>query len=203
MSGPTTILQKDGAALRRAVAAVAIANLAYFFVEFAVAQRIGSVSLFADSVDFLEDAAVNFLILAALGWAARTRARVGMALAGILLVPALAFLWTAWRKFQSPEPPEPWLLSATGLGALVVNIGCALLLTKFRHHSGSLTRAAFLSARNDAFANIAIIVAGVVTMRWRSAWPDLVVGFGIAVMNADAARAVWNAARDEHAKAEP
>ncbi len=46
--------------LRRAVLVVALANLAYFFVEFAVARRIGSVSLFADSVDFLEDTAVNF-----------------------------------------------------------------------------------------------------------------------------------------------
>ncbi|HEX6272662.1 MAG TPA: cation transporter [Polyangiaceae bacterium] len=185
--------------LRRALASVAIANVAYFFVEFGVAEFIGSVSLFADSVDFLEDAAVNFLIFVALGWAARTRARVGMALAGILLIPALAFLWTAWRKFQSLEPPEPWLLSATGLGALVVNIGCAFLLARFRHHSGSLIRAAFLSARNDAVANVAIMAAGVVTTLWPSGVPDLVVGFGIAVMNADAARAVWNAAREEHA----
>jgi hypothetical protein len=29
----------------------------------------------------------------------------------------------------------------------------------------------------------------------------VVVGLGIAVMNADAARAVWNAARDEHREA--
>lgn len=79
--------------LRRAVRWVAALNLAYFGVEFAVALHIGSVSLLADSVDFLEDAAVNFLIFAALGWSARRRAQVGMALAGVLLAPALAFLW--------------------------------------------------------------------------------------------------------------
>jgi Co/Zn/Cd efflux system component len=79
-----------------------MANLAYFVVEFAVARRIGSVSLFADSVDFLEDASVNFLIVIALGWSTRNRARVGMALAAILLVPALALLWTAWQKFNAP-----------------------------------------------------------------------------------------------------
>jgi Co/Zn/Cd efflux system component len=188
--------------LRRAVAVVAVANLFYFFVEFAVARRIGSVSLFADSVDFLEDTAVNFLILAALGWTAQKRARVGMLLAGVLLVPTVAFLWTAWRKFQSPEPPEPWLLSSTGLGALVVNVACAFILARFRHHSGSLSRAAFLSARNDALANVAIMGAGFVTMGWLSAWPDLLVGLGIAGMNADAARTVWNAARMEHAEPE-
>ena len=53
--------------LRRVVRLVALLNLGYFVVEFAVALRIGSVSLFADSVDFLEDASVNLLILATLG----------------------------------------------------------------------------------------------------------------------------------------
>jgi Co/Zn/Cd efflux system component len=183
--------------IRRAVVVVALANLTYFFVEFGVAQRIGSVSLFADSADFLEDAAVNFLIFIALDWTARQRARVGMLLAGILVVPAIAFLWTAWRKVQAPEPPEPWLLSLGGLGALAVNLGCAFILARFRHHSGSLTRAAFLSARNDALANVAIMVAASITLRWPSAWPDLIVGLGIAIMNADAATEVWHAARAE------
>lgn len=54
------------AGLRHIVLTVAILNLAYFGVEFAVALTIGSVSLFADSVDFLEDASVNLLILVAL-----------------------------------------------------------------------------------------------------------------------------------------
>ncbi len=81
----------------------------------------------------------------------------------------------------------------------MVNVGCALLLVRFRHHSGSLRRAAFLSARNDAFANIAIILAGVITLQWHFGWPDLIVGLGIAFMNADAAKAIWKAAREEHA----
>ena len=62
-----------------------------------------------------------------------------------------------------------------------------------------LTRAAFLSARNDAAANVAIIGAGLVTASlWRSAWPDLIVGAGIAIVNAGAAHEVWAAAREEH-----
>ena len=189
--------------LRRVVTAVAAANLLYFGVEFAVARHIGSVSLLADSVDFLEDASVNCLIAVGLGWSAKARARLGMLLAGVLLVPAVAFLWTAYQKVHAPTPPEPWLLSSTGLGALVVNLGCARALAKFRHDSGSLTRAAFLSARNDVFANVAIMAAGGMTLVLRSIWPDLIVGLGIAVMNADAAREIWEAARGEHAEAEP
>lgn len=189
--------------LRRAVRLVALLNLAYFGVEFAVALRIGSVSLLADSIDFLEDAAVNLIIFAALGWSARARARIGMALAAILLIPAIALAITLWRKIAAPVPPAPLPLTVTGLGALAINLFCAFTLARFRRHAGSLTKAAFLSARNDALANIAIIAAGVVTAFWRSIWPDVVVGLGIALMNLDAARAVWSAARDEHREAGP
>jgi Co/Zn/Cd efflux system component len=189
-------------ALRRVVRRVALLNLGYFGVEFAVAIAIGSVSLFADSIDFLEDTSVNLLILLALGWTLRRRARVGMVLAGLLLVPGIATLWTAWEKFTTFAAPDPLPLSLAGAGALAVNLGCALMLARFRHRGGSLTRAAFLSARNDAAANIAIIAAGLATAYTLSAWPDLIVGLGIAVLNADAAREVWQAARSEHRRAE-
>ncbi|TAM26612.1 MAG: cation transporter [Nevskiaceae bacterium] len=185
------------ASLRKTVVLVATLNLAYFGVEFTVARAIGSVSLFADSVDFLEDTTVNLLIALALGWSVARRARVGMALAALLLVPGLATLWTAWAKFNMPLPPEPLALTATGAGALFINLSCAFLLARFRSHSGSLTKAAFLSARNDALANVAIIGAGLVTAYTLSGWPDLVVGLGIAAMNADAAKEVWEAARAE------
>ena len=185
--------------LRRIVRLVDLLNLGYFGIEFVVATGIGSVSLFADSIDFLEDASVNFLIAVALGWTSQNRARLGMLLAGVLLVPGLATLWMAWEKFNVPVAPGPVPLSLAGLGALAVNMFCAFMLARYRNHRGSLTRAAFLSARNDALANIAIIAAGLVTaFLWRSAWPDLLVGLAIAGINSDAAREVWKAAREEH-----
>lgn len=188
---------------RQAVIAVAVLNLLYFSIEFAVAVTIGSVSLFADSVDFLEDASVNFLILAAFGWSARNRARVGMALAGILLIPGLAALWTAVEKLLHFTAPAALPLTVTGAGALAVNFFCALMLARFRDSGGSLARAAFLSARNDVFANIAIIAAGLITALTPSPWPDLIVGIGVAIMNADAAREVFSVAKREHAEAKP
>lgn len=188
----------DNAGLRGTVRLVAILNLAYFGVEFAVAHAIGSVSLFADSIDFLEDASVNFLILIALGWSMARRARVGMILAGILLIPGIAALWVAWQKFSIQVPPAPIPLLLAGTGAFVVNLSCAFMLTRYRQHAGSMARAAFLSARNDVLANIAIVAAGLVTLYVQTAWPDLIVGIGIAVMNAGAAKEVYEAAREEH-----
>lgn len=120
-----------------------------------------------------------------------------MLLAAILLAPALAFVWALWSKFSSPVPPEPLSLGITGLGALAINLSCAFMLSRYRYHSGSLTKAAFLSARNDALANVAIMGAGIATGLHPSVWPDVVVGLGIACMNIDAAKEVWEAARTE------
>lgn len=187
--------------LRRAVVAVAALNLAYFFVEFAVARIIGSVSLFADSIDFLEDASVNLLVLIALHWTARRRAALGFLLALLLLVPGIATAWMAWFKFSEPVPPAELPMTLAALGALTVNVYCAYLLVKVRNVAGSLSRAAFLSARNDAFANGAIILAAFVTFFWPTAWPDLIVGIGIFLLNLGAAHEVFEAARREARKA--
>ena len=205
MDGGMRLSDESQAAVRQTIRVVAFLNLAYFGVEFAVAAAIGSVSLFADAIDFLEDAAVNSLILMALGWHPLWRARVGMVLAAILLVPGLATLWTAWQKLGLPHPPDAVPLSLTGLGALAVNLLCAFLLARLRLHGGSLTRAAFLSARNDVLANLAIIAAGGVTAITVSPWPDLIIGLGIFAMNLDATREVYTAARKERraALAEP
>ncbi len=183
--------------LRRTVAAVAALNFSYFFVEFAIAVAIASVALFADSIDFLEDATINTLVLVALGWTAARRRAVGLALAVCLLVPGLAALYTAWEKIADPSIPDATVLTIAGVGALTVNGFCTWLLSRVRHHGGSLSLAAFLSARNDVAANLAIIVAGLATAASGSIWPDLVVGLGIALLNSGSAYEVYEAAMGE------
>lgn len=123
-------------ALRRIVFVVALANLAYGVIVFAVAARIESVSLFAGSVVFFEDASVKLLIFLALAWTAARRAKGGMALAAILLVPGLGTLWTLVAKLQTPTAPDALQLGLVGLGALAVNLVCAALLARYRGHAG-------------------------------------------------------------------
>ena len=183
--------------VRRTVAIVAFLNFAYFFVEFGVARSIGSVSLFADSIDFLEDTAINVLVLVALGWTAVRRRFVGVFLSGLLLVPGAAALWTAWDKFADPVIADPAWLTITGTGALLINFTCASLLARVRHDGGSLMKAAFLSARNDVLANIGIVGAGALTFATGSIWPDMITGLAIAALNAGSALEVYEAAQGE------
>ncbi len=185
--------------LKRTVLIVALLNFGYFFVEGAVALAIGSVSLFADSVDFLEDTAVNLLIFVALGWPLAHRAKAGKVMAGVILVPALAALWQAVAKFQNPEAPDPLSLVLTAGGAVVINTICAVLLLGQRDHGGSMTRAAWLAARNDVVINLGIIAMGVLTLTLvPNGWPDLILGMGIVVLNFGAAREVWEVAEEEN-----
>lgn len=81
-------------------------------------------------------------------------------------------------------------MSVIGLGALVINLYCAFILARHKTDEGGLAKAAYLSARNDAVANVLIISAGVVTAYWASQIPDLVIGLIIFSMNFDAARQV-------------
>lgn len=85
---------------------------------------------------------------------------------------------------------------------MAVNGACAILLARHRHAGGSLMKAAFLSARNDVLANVAFILAGIAMLWTASPLPDLLVGLGIAAINADAAREVCGAARREASEAE-
>jgi Co/Zn/Cd efflux system component len=182
---------------KKAVFFVAILNLLYFFVEFIVALNIRSVSLLADSIDFIEDASINFLIFFAVSLTTVKKARISILLSIIMLLPGITALWAIWQQIIHQEPPAPVELSTVAFGALIINCLCTLILMKFRNYSGSLTKAAFLSARNDAFANIAIILTGIITILYPSIWPDIVVGLFIAYIRAESALVIFKNATKE------
>ena len=184
--------------LKSIVARVAILNLSYFAIEFYFAQRFNSVALFSDSLDFLEDASVNILIFLSFSLAVIWRARLSYIFAFLLLLPGCSFLYNALQQISNPITPNGDGMSIVGLGALCVNVYCAIILNKFKEIKGGLAKVAYFSARNDAIANILIIIAGIVTFFWLSAIPDLFVGSMIFLMNADSARAILKAANREH-----
>lgn len=188
--------------MRRLVAVVAGLNLIGCVVEGVIAWRIGSVALFADAADFLEDFLINTLVLVAAGWPLASRRKASYALAGLILLPAIAALWTAIHRILEGGTPQPLVLGATVIGALMINLVCAMLLVRLRSGHGSLGRGAWLAARNDALANVLIIVAGAVMLMWASPIPDIVVGLVIAAVNAGAAVEVFREAREEHPELE-
>jgi Co/Zn/Cd efflux system component len=186
--------------LRRTVLLVAGLNLAYFFVEFIYGRLFNSLALISDSIDFLEDASVNLLVVLALGWSMAKRKYVSYLLAGLLLVPGIAFLWNAINKLLNPVTPVGEGMTFVGLGALLINVFCAFLIARHKSEEHGLVLAAYYSARNDAIGNVLIIISGLITLITPSIWPDLLVGLLIFSLNAGAARSVIGASKAEESK---
>ena len=174
---------------------VAILNLAYFFIEFSFALKFGSVSLLADSIDFLEDASINILIFIGLSWTFAARARLARFLAILLLVPVFSVIFSVIQELNNPSIPSGAGISLVATGALVINFACSFILAKFRKDGRNLVIAAYLSARNDAITNVSIIIVGILTIFWPSSVFDIAVGVGIGVLNSNSAIKVWRSAR--------
>lgn len=176
---------------------VAILNLGFFIIEVIASQIIGSVSLLADSVDFFEDAGVNFLIFLSFAWSLKARNRLARFFAFFLLVPATLTVITAIGKGTNPEAPEPLVLSLISICALAVNVYCAFALAGHRKTEGPLIQAAWLAARNDSIANFAILAGALVSLVLDTGWIDIAIGVGIFILNADAAVVILRHSRLE------
>ena len=181
--------------LRSTVLVVAALNFSYFFVEFGYGQIFSSMALISDSIDFLEDASINLLVAAAIGWSVQKRKYVSYLLAGLLLIPGTVFIWNAIQKILNPINPVGEGMTWVGLGALAVNVFCALLIARHRTEGHSLALAAFYSARNDAIANVFIVIAGLITIGFPTIWLDLLIGLLIFLLNAGAAKSVVKASQ--------
>src|SRR3546814_8912863 len=65
--------------------------------------------------------------------------------------------------------------SDLGVVALLVSMSAALVLSRFRDEGDAAARAMWLFSRNDALANVAVIVAAGLVAVTGEAWPDLLV----------------------------
>jgi hypothetical protein len=149
--------------LRRALRLVAVLNLAYFFVEFVVALAIGSVSLFADSIDFLEDTSVKLPYPRFSGLVGPMAGTCGKALSGILLATVIATLCTAWHTFLSPVPVGTIAAIADGRRGVRHRFYVRPCPGSLPPSQRQLDQGRLLSARNDVLANLAISAASLLT----------------------------------------
>ncbi|AQR75095.1 cation transporter [Sphingomonas sp. LM7] len=180
-------------AYRRALWIVIILNLGFGVVELVGGFIANSQALKADSLDFIGDGSITLFGLIALGWTAVVRSRI--ALVQGLFLASLGFGvigYAAWRAVVA-LPPEAELMGGIGIAALAVNVAAALVLARFRDQGDAASRAIWLFSRNDALANIAVIVAALLVGWTRQAWPDLVVAGVIALLFLHSA---WDIIRD-------
>ena len=188
--------QKISPKFRKALWIALFLNALMFFVEIIGGSQARSVSLWADALDFAGDAANYAMSLAVLSltlyWRATAALLKGITMAAFGIFVIVKVIWTWWLGIT----PEPMVMGAIGVLALVVNVVVALMLYAFRDGDANM-RSVWLCSRNDAIANIAVIIAAVGVFGTGSMFPDLLVAFIIAYLGVSSGLAVIKQARME------
>lgn len=186
----------DDGRYRRILWIALLVNLAMFLVEIGAGLKSGSVSLLADSLDFLGDAANYGISLWVLGMALAWRARAAQFKAVSMLVFGLGVLGAAlWHWWQGEVPSAP-TMGLVGSLALLANVGVAVLLYAYRDGDSNM-RSVWLCTRNDALGNLAVLAAALGVFGTGSAWPDLIVAGIMASLAVHSAIAVLRHADGE------
>ena len=161
-------------------------NATMFLVEIVASVIAGSISLRADALDFLGDAANYAIALAVVGLALNWRARAALLKGSVM---GMFGLWVAGSTIYSAVTatvPKAEVMGVIGLLALGVNLGVAGLLYQYRG-ADSQALSVWLCTRNDCIANIAVILAGAGVWASATAWPDIAVAAIIACLGLSSA----------------
>ncbi|MEP6566795.1 MAG: cation transporter [Mesorhizobium sp.] len=183
-------------AYRRVLWIVLGVNLAMFIVEMIAGLSAGSVSLQADSLDFLSDTANYGISLVVAGMVLRNRAiaafgkGVTMGLFGIWVLGS-----SVWKGFAG-SPAEAVTMGVVGFAALAANALCFALLSGYRSGDSNM-RSVWLCSRNDLIGNCAVLASAIGVAWTGAAWPDVLVAAIMAVLALHGATVVVRHARAE------
>lgn len=184
------------AAYRRVLLIALALNAGMFLVEIVSGVAAGSSSLLADAIDFAGDATNYALSLGLLalvpGWRSRVALVKGFSMGGYgVLVLAI----TGWHALRGTLP-EAATMGAVALLALAVNVVVAAMLFRYRAGDADM-RSVWLCSRNDAIANVAVLLAAAGVLGSGSGWPDWVVAALLAGLALSSGASVVRHARRE------
>ena len=176
---------------RRILWAALAVNLAMFAVEIGAGLAAQSVSLLADSLDFLGDAANYAISLFVLGMALQWRARASLVKAASMGAFGLWVAATTIQHAMAGTVPAAPLMGAVGALALAANLGVAALLYRWREGDSNM-RSVWICTRNDAIGNLAVLAAAAGVFGSGTGWPDYIVA---AIMSGLALTGAFQVAR--------
>ena len=154
--------------------AVLSINAVMFLIELAMGFAAGSVSLQADALDFLGDAANYGISLSVAGLALHHRARaalvkgISMGMFGVWVVSRA--LW----HLAHGTVPEASTMGLVGSAALLANTLTFALLWAYRSGDSNM-QSVWLCSRNDVIGNCAVLLAALGVLGTSQGWPDVVV----------------------------
>ena len=176
-----------GPAARRALWAALVINAGMVVVELSAGVLGGSVGLQADAADFFGDALNYGLSLMVLNLGLIWRTRLATLKGSVM---GLFGIWVAgmivYHALNGTVPSAP-VMGSIGALALIANV----------------MKAVWVCTRNDAFSNVAVIIAASGVWASNSGIPDLVVGGIIGTLAIIGSIEVLRAAGQERRNGEP
>lgn len=166
---------------RRTLYIVLCINLLMFSTELGAGIWADSKALIADSADNLGDSLVYAMSLFVVARSLRWRAGAALAKGLIQLAFALGLVVTIIASLLGKPQPIGLAMMAIASLALVGNVICLVLLTKYRSDDVNM-RSVWLCSRNDVIGNIGVIVSGGLVIMFDSFWPDIVVASLVAAV---------------------
>ncbi len=164
---------------RRILWLVIALNAMMFGVEIVAGLAADSIALLADALDFLGDTASYSIALYVLSKPMVWRAGAAMLKGVIMLGFGLWVLTLAVLATLGLHEPDPITMGAVGFAAFIVNVISAFLVFRFSKGDSNL-RSVWICSRNDALANLGVILAASGVFALGSGWPDIAVAFLIA-----------------------
>lgn len=181
---------------RRILWVALVINLMMAAVEVMSGLRVGSVSLLADSLDFLGDAANYGISLLVLGLSATVRAYASRIKAFSMGAFGLWVLGLTVWNLAAKAIPDVRTMGIVGLSAFTANCIVALLLFAYREGDSNM-RSVWLCTRNDALGNVAVLLAAFGVFGTGAGWPDLAVATIMATLALTAAVKILRQANAE------
>lgn len=160
---------------------VLIINLSMFLTEFISGTLSHSNALIADSLDMLADTFVYGISIYAITKKQTVKANVSLVKGVIMMLLGLYVVVEIIYKIINPIIPTAEVISIIGIIALLANAVSFLLLLKYRN--GDINaRSSWICSRNDIWANVAVIIAGLLVGYFNSIVPDILAGLGIVIV---------------------
>ena len=156
-------------------------NAFMFIAEITLGILSESTALIADSLDMLADATVYGIALYAVGRSPVVKIKAAH-ISGVFQV-LLGVLVSAdvIRRLIYGSEPESFLMIAVGMVALVANVICLMLISKYKEGEVHM-RASWIFSKNDVIANLGIIISGGFVYLLDSRFPDLIIGMIISIV---------------------
>jgi len=140
-----------------------------------------STGLMSESVDDFGDAVTYALSLYVIYKSNQMKAKVAFVKGCLILVGALFVLSQVVQHVIDNTVPIFETMGAVGFTALLLNLTCFFLLTKYREQDINMS-SVWECSRNDILNNVSIIVASVLVWLTNLGWADIAVGLVLSLL---------------------